>query len=196
MALSENLSPKEVVQLAEQCVNNFLTRQNADMALMSININPAMISNSNQLQTYYINIIHFLCARGKLKNWLEALADNGIVFVENILNENAADDNEPRKQNKSDKSATTQQLFEIAKLLAQVLYNKDSITIVIQLTNDMSMSDLNFTGIPKNDWYHLLDRANTRVTNRVLELVENALLQDPGHRKLVEAAQKAREIFH
>ncbi|WP_372364504.1 hypothetical protein [Candidatus Uabimicrobium sp. HlEnr_7] len=190
------MTPEEIANLAEKCIDNYLTKNDVDFALMKININPQKIDSANNGLVYYQNVIKYLHKENKLHLWLQSLANSEIAFVRDYLKS----ENLPEEtiQSKSDFSYTftAQELFDIAELLAKAIYDRDTIEIVISLTNDIKIEDFKYIGVPKKDWLYLLERANTRVTNRVAELVSNALKQDSGHVNLVAANKKVKAILN
>ncbi len=82
---SQSFSPQDIANLAQSCIDNFLTKETADYALLKIGINPASIPNSSHTLTYYVNMIQFLSSRGQLENWLTELAKEGLKFTQEWL---------------------------------------------------------------------------------------------------------------
>ncbi len=76
------LTEKEIAELAEDCISNFLTRETAHHALLKIGINPALIQDAPDERAYYTNIIQFLCSHGQLENWLTELSKEGLKFTQ------------------------------------------------------------------------------------------------------------------
>ncbi|WP_372364501.1 serine protease [Candidatus Uabimicrobium sp. HlEnr_7] len=85
-------------------------------------------------------------------------------------------------------------LLEIANLLARAC-SIDDMELAVQLTRDIELHNLALRGSLRNQWFKLLQYANNRQTNRVYELVENILKQDPTHKDLIASMNKVTEIF-
>ncbi len=79
------LTPQEIAQLAEDCINNHLTKDQVNFYVQKINRNPSEITDSNDLKAYYSNVIQYLLQRDELKNWLLELTAEKIVFAKEWL---------------------------------------------------------------------------------------------------------------
>lgn len=82
---SYSFTPQNIDNLAQSCIDNFLTRETAQHALRQININPALIQSSPDDRTYFTNIIEYLSSRGRLEAWLTALSKQGLIFTQEWL---------------------------------------------------------------------------------------------------------------
>lgn len=80
-----NLTPHETAQLAQLCINNFLTQSATQFALREININPASIPSAPDDRTYFTNTIEFLSSHRQLENWVRVLSKDGIKFAQEWL---------------------------------------------------------------------------------------------------------------
>ncbi|WP_372370055.1 COR domain-containing protein [Candidatus Uabimicrobium sp. HlEnr_7] len=79
--------PQKVAKLAQDCVENYLTKDKANLALMMTGTNSENIDSSEDLQVYFTNIIKHVYSTGVLKNWLIALSAAKFQFVEDWLTE-------------------------------------------------------------------------------------------------------------
>ena len=75
------MNTKDIVLLAEDLVKSYVDVSQVDFALMKIDVNPRSIAKSNSTVTYYVNVIQYLNARGKVKIWLQEFQKDGLVFA-------------------------------------------------------------------------------------------------------------------
>ncbi len=80
-----NLSPQEIAELAEDCVSNNLTKDQVDFALKKANIVTGKIPSGTSNLDYYTKLIEYLDAHGELKDWLDKLGRDGVIFVKKWL---------------------------------------------------------------------------------------------------------------
>ncbi|WP_372367694.1 caspase domain-containing protein [Candidatus Uabimicrobium sp. HlEnr_7] len=81
------ISEQNIERLSEDCIDNFLTKEQAEHALMRLNIQKAHIATNNLLKEYFINIIKHLVIKGMLFQWLQELKKKDIVFVNSWIND-------------------------------------------------------------------------------------------------------------
>ncbi len=82
---SQPFTSKIIADLAQSCIDNFLTRETAQFALHKIGINPALIQNSPDDRTYFSNIVQYLSSRGQVEAWLIELSKEGLKFAQEWL---------------------------------------------------------------------------------------------------------------
>ena len=76
-----------LVRISNDCIKNFLSRENAEYALDTLEIPAAWIENSQDLKVYFLNIIKYLEQRGLLQRWLQVLSEEplGYIFSEKYM---------------------------------------------------------------------------------------------------------------
>ncbi|WP_372367198.1 LamG domain-containing protein [Candidatus Uabimicrobium sp. HlEnr_7] len=104
------LSPQQMEELAEKCLKS-LTKEDANFAMLAINVQPEEVIQSLHLKTYFLNIVRFLQARDKLKNWLLQLSTvNQLTFAKEWLQSYEEKKTEGKESNKNQKVDTSYQL--------------------------------------------------------------------------------------
>ncbi|WP_372367697.1 NB-ARC domain-containing protein [Candidatus Uabimicrobium sp. HlEnr_7] len=71
----KKIEVRDIEQLADDCVEYHLRIKDVNEALMRIDILPDKIGDFSQKKTHFIEVITYLVARGKLKEWLVELSE-------------------------------------------------------------------------------------------------------------------------
>ncbi|WP_372370667.1 hypothetical protein [Candidatus Uabimicrobium sp. HlEnr_7] len=71
---------KYTVELAKDCLAN-LSKEQAKSFLIAIGVHPNEVANSDDLTTYYVNVIGYLITRKLLEKWLLELVSNKLDFA-------------------------------------------------------------------------------------------------------------------
>ncbi|WP_372366674.1 HEAT repeat domain-containing protein [Candidatus Uabimicrobium sp. HlEnr_7] len=69
------LTPEQIARLAKDCVENYLGKEAAQVAITQINLYCEQIPSATTNCAYFINLIKYVDQRGKLDNWLWQLQD-------------------------------------------------------------------------------------------------------------------------
>ncbi|WP_372367696.1 COR domain-containing protein [Candidatus Uabimicrobium sp. HlEnr_7] len=85
------MSPREIVELANDVSHYYVSKEQIMLSLMSLNINPHHIKKENNYKSYIINVIEYLYVREKLDSWLSLLSKQGFVFTKKWTQQYAPD---------------------------------------------------------------------------------------------------------